>query len=274
MIKKFSNILNWIVFSNFFVAFCVLSLTISSEVLLGTINLRISQFVFFATLLTYNFQRVVKLKQRQKQLKTDWQEENKTSTYFIMIISAIIILYYFYYFKPSTQIAIIFSGILSLLYPFRIRNIPFVKIFVIALVWTISTMLLLILENNMLINQNLILHLSVRFLFVFAISIPFDIRDLRFDDKKMKTIPIVFGERKAKLIGVMALFFCELITIVQMLYFDMEFHNLIALICIFFLSAILIIKSSQAKTAIYFSFWVESLSIYFYLFLILSTLLL
>ena len=274
MIKKFSNILNWIVFSNFFVAFCVLSLTISSEVLLGTINLRISQFVFFATLLTYNFQRVVKLKQRQKQLKTDWQEENKTSTYFIMIISAIIILYYFYYFKPSTQIAIIFSGILSLLYPFRIRNIPFVKIFVIALVWTISTMLLLILENNILISQNLILHLSARFLFVFAISIPFDVRDLRFDDKKMKTIPIVFGERKAKLIGVMALFFCELITIVQMLYFDMEFHNLIALICIFFLSAILIIKSSQAKTAIYFSFWVESLSIYFYLFLILSTLLL
>ena len=274
MIKQFSNILNWIILSNFFVAFCVLSLTISSEVLFGTVNLRISQFVFFATLLTYNFQRIVKLKQRKKQLKTDWQAKNKISTYFIMVISAIIILYYFYYFKTSTQIAIIFSGILSLLYSFRIRNIPFAKIFVIALVWTISTMLLLVLENNMLINQNLILHLSARFLFVFAISIPFDIRDLRFDDKKMKTIPIVFGERKAKLIGVMALFFCDLIAIVQILYFDMEFHNLIALICIFFLAAILIIKSSQCKTAIYFSFWVESLSIYFYLFLILSTLLL
>ncbi len=274
MIKKFRNILNWIIFSNFFVAFCVLALTISSEFLLDTINLRISQFVFFATLLAYNFQRVVKLKQRQKQLKTDWQEKNRTSTYFIMIISAIIILYYFYYFKTSTQIAIIFSGILSLLYPFVIRNIPFLKIFVIALVWTISTMLLLILENNILISQNLILHLSARFLFVFAISIPFDIRDLKFDDKKMKTIPIVFGERKAKLIGIMALFFCEIIAIVQTLYFDMEFNNLIALICILFLSAILIIKSSQDKTAIYFSFWVESLSIYFYLFLILSTLLL
>jgi len=274
MIKKFRNILNWIIFSNFFVAFCVLALTISSEFLLDTINLRISQFVFFATLLAYNFQRVVKLKQRQKQLKTDWQEKNRTSTYFIMIISAIIILYYFYYFKTSTQIAIIFSGILSLLYPFVIRNIPFFKIFVIALVWTISTMLLLILENNILISQNLILHLSARFLFVFAISIPFDIRDLKFDDKKMKTIPIFFGETKAKLIGIMALFFCEIIAIVQTLYFDMEFNNLIALICILFLSAILIIKSSQDKTAIYFSFWVESLSIYFYLFLILSTLLL
>ena len=274
MIKKFSNILNWIIFSNFFVAFCVLSLTISSEVLLGTGNLRISQFVFFETLFTYNFQRVIKLKQRQKQLKTDWQEKNKTSTYFIMVISAIIILYYFYYFKTSTQIVIIFSGILSLLYPFIIRNIPFVKIFVIALVWTISTMLLLIFENNILISQNLILHLSARFLFVFAISIPFDIRDLRFDHKKMKTIPIVFGEGKSKLIGVMALFFAKLITIVQMLYFDMGVHNLIALICIFFLSAILIMKSSQDKTAMYFSFWIESLSIYFYLFLILSTLLL
>ena len=236
MIKQLRNIFNWIVFSNIFVAFCVLALTISSEVLLDTANFRISQFVFFATLFTYNFQRVVKLKQREKHLKTDWQAKNKTSTYFIMI--------------------------------------PFFKIFVIALIWTISTMLLLVLENNMLISQNLILHLSARFLFVFAITIPFDIRDLKFDDKKMKTIPIVFGEGKAKLIGVMALFFAELIAIVQMFYFDMEFHNLIALICIFFLSAILMIKSSQDKTAMYFSFWVESLSIYFYLFLILSTLLL
>ena len=273
MIKQLRNIFNWIIFSNIFVAFCVLALTISSEVLLGTTNFRISQFVFFATLFTYNFQRIVKLKQRRKQLKTDWQAKNKTSTYFIMIISRIIIAYHFYYFKTSTQIAIIFSGILSLLYPFGIRNIPFAKIFVIALVWTMSTMLLLVLENNMLISQNLILHLSARFLFVFAITIPFDIRDLKFDDKKMKTIPIVFGEGKTKLIGVMALFFAELIAIVQMLYFDMEFYNLIALICIFFLSAILMIKSSQDKTAMYFSFWVESLSIYFYLFLMLSTLL-
>ena len=54
----------------------------------------------------------------------------------------------------------------------------------------------------------------------------------------------------------------------------MEFHNLIALICVFFLSTILIIKSTQEKTALYFSFWIESLSIYLYLFLILSTLLL
>ena len=124
----------------------------------------------------------------------------------------------------------------------------------------------------MLISQNLILHLSARFLFVFAITIPFDIRDLKFDDKKMKTIPIVFGEGKAKLIGVMALFFAELIAIVQMFYFEMEFHNLIALICIFFLSAILMIKSSQDKTAMYFSFWVESLSILSYIFLIIVTL--
>jgi 4-hydroxybenzoate polyprenyltransferase len=134
-------------------------------------------------------------------------------------------------------------------------------------------MFLLVLENNILINQNIILHLIARFLFVFAITIPFDIRDLKFDDKKMKTIPIVFGERKARLIGLMALFFAEIITIVQLLHFSLPYHHLIALICIFFLSAILIIKSTQDKTAIYFSFWVESLSIYFYLFLMLSTLL-
>ena len=269
-LKRFFHFFN---FSNIFVAFCVLSLTVSSEVLLDTANYTISQFVFFATLFTYNFQRVIKFKQREKHLQKEWQENNKISTYLIMITGGMMSAYHFYYFQTNTQIAIIFSGILSVLYPFGIRKTPFSKIFIIALIWTISSMFLLILENNILINQNIILHLIARFLFIFAITIPFDIRDLKFDDIKMKTIPIVFGERKARLIGLMALFFAEIITIVQLLHFSLPYHHLIALICIFFLSAILIIKSTQDKTAIYFSFWVESLSIYFYLFLMLSTLL-
>ena len=116
MIKQLRNIFNWIVFSNIFVAFCVLALTISSEVLLDTANFRISQFVFFATLFTYNFQRVVKLKQREKHLKTDWQAKNKTSTYFIMIISGIIIAITFIILKPQPKLQLFSQGF----YPFYI----------------------------------------------------------------------------------------------------------------------------------------------------------
>ena len=42
--------------------------------------------------------------------------------------------------------------------------------------------------------------------------------DLRFDDKKLKTIPIIFGESKAKLLAVLALLIAEGLYIIQ--YFE------------------------------------------------------
>ena len=251
MTRLLSNILNWIILSNIFVAFCVLALTISSEVLLGTSNFKISQFVFFATLFTYNFQRIVKLTQRN--VINDWYINNRILAVSLMLISGIICAYNFYYFRTSTQIAIIISAIIAILYPFRLRLIPFAKIFVIALVWTISTMLLLVFENSMIINQNIILHLAGRFLFVFAITIPFDIRDLKFDDSNIKTIPIIFGERKSKWISVLTLIFAQIIIIVQILCFDLHLQEFIAFLILFLLSAFFIINTSEEKSAFYFS---------------------
>ena len=54
-------------------------------------------------------------------------------------------------------------------------------------------MILLILEEEIIFSDNIIAHLLSRFLFVFAICIPFDIRDVKYDNIKLKTIPIVFG---------------------------------------------------------------------------------
>ncbi len=262
----------FLVYSNVLVAFCVLALALSSEVLLGSSNYSINQFVFFATLFTYNFQRIVQVKKGKQHIRKNWLEKYKYIINGITLISGLISAYHFFSFQLSTQIVIVFSGIISLLYPFGLRNIPFSKIFIISLVWVLSTQLLLILENDIAFSQNIILHLLARFLFVFAITIPFDIRDLKYDAEDLKTIPIIFGVSKAKSIAIFSLIIAMIIAVFQLLQHGLNSANLLALILAYFLAVILIKKSIVNSSEMYFSFWIESLSIFYYLFLVSSVL--
>ena len=269
--KRLHSFFLFLINSNIFVSFCVLSLALSSEILLGSYNYKISQFVFFATIFTYNFQRMVRVGKLQRHVRTDCLKKNKLLIYLIMIIGAVMSLYLFSDFESNTQIAIIFSGILSISYPFGLRKIPFSKIFIISLVWTTSTMLLLVLEENSIpLNINTYLHLICRFLFVFAICIPFDIRDIKYDNIRLKTIPIIVGISKSKFICFLSLFSIVIISIVQFWNYKLSIEFLITIILSCTVSLIFISKSDEKKSDFFFSFWIESLSILLYLFLAIS----
>ena len=133
------TIITFFINSNIWVAFCVLGLAASSEALLGINDFKISQFVFFSTIFAYNFQRIVRIKKGYEHSYKSWLEKNIKASYFLMLIAASVSLFLFLHFKLSTQIAILFTGALSLFYPFWIREIPFVKIFVIYYVFICSS---------------------------------------------------------------------------------------------------------------------------------------
>ena len=267
------SFIRFLVFSNILVAFCVLALTLSTEILLNVkANYKVSQFVFFATLFAYNFQRVVRIKKGKAHLRKDWLNRHKTAIYSLMLLGGLISGYLFFEFQRPTQIAIVVSGVLSIGYPFGLRKIPGSKIFLIALVWTISTMLLVLFENQTQLTQKITLHLLARFLLIFAITIPFDIRDLNFDNKELRTIPIIFGAVKARIIAISALFICAIISVFQYINKDINSAYLLALILLYFVSSIFIAKSDVSKQEMYFSFWVESLSVLGYFFLLISAL--
>ena len=260
------------VYSNIWVAFCAVGLTISTEVLFGTANFKVSQFVFFATIFSYNFQRVVRIKKGLKHVQKVWLANQNIAIYVLMACGGLVGAYRFFEFQLLTQVVIVIVGLLSVLYPFGLRRIPFLKIFIISLVWAISTLLLLVLENNIPISQNIVLHLISRFLFVFAITIPFDIRDLKYDAQNLRTIPLFFGTPKSRFIAVFALFICGVIVIFQHLEKALISPNLLALILLYFVASIFIAKSDERKEEMYFSFWGEFLSILGYLFLVIMLL--
>ena len=59
----------------------------------------------------------------------------------------------FFELNNLTQLVILIIGIISLSYPYVIRRIPYIKVFVIAFVWTIASCIIEGLENNIGIDQ-------------------------------------------------------------------------------------------------------------------------
>jgi len=266
------SFIHFFINSNIWAAFCVVALAFSTEILLAATNLKISQFVFFSTIFAYNFQRLVRLKKGHEHFYKHWIEKNSKAIYFLMLFAAGVSVYLFLGFRLCTQLAILFTGSLSIFYPYGLRKIPFAKIFIISLVWATSTMLLLVLENNIPISQNIIWQLLSIFLFIFAITIPFDIRDVKYDSKNVLTIPLFFGVRRAKIIAVFALFICVIISFLQHLERFLIMPHLLALILLYIFASIFILKSDKNNGKMYFSFWVESLSVFSYFLLIISEL--
>lgn len=83
----------------------------------------------------------------------------------------------------------------------RFRDIPRLKIFLITVVVSFITVWLPILSDSgfdEFFSKDAMLLLAERALFIFAITVPFDIRDMDFDRKfNLKTIPLLLGEKGA-----------------------------------------------------------------------------
>lgn len=259
--------------SNIFVSLCVVALSLSSSLILETDGIYLIPFIFFSTLFSYNFQRLVRYNSNAVQwVKLD---TDRKQTLFISVLSFIPMLYYSFSLSVSSLGLIFIASLLTLLYPIRfsflnnrsIRELPLLKVFLISFVWSLVSVGLLLTESNSYEKtESIILFLS-RFFFVLAITIPFDIRDLKYDHPSMLTMPQLLGIKRAKLLALSSLtvFFILSLNLYNIVGFSKSL--LLALFICFLVSAFLIYKSDEKKNDFFFSFWVEGLSILMFLLL-------
>lgn len=112
-----------------------------------------------------------------------------------------------------------FLGALSLVYPiplpfknktnglnYRLRDIPFIKIFLISLTWATGSCCYF--APALQVGHSFPYHLFLlQFIFIFFITIPFDINDIEIDNAVgVKTIPILLGIKKALILEGFVLF--------------------------------------------------------------------
>ncbi|WP_027419498.1 UbiA prenyltransferase family protein [Crocinitomix catalasitica] len=217
MIKEIGRL---IVYSNFWISLGA-ACFVSEYYLIFDVepNWYFIHFIGASTFLTYSFQRYIKLKQKSY-LKNDrfvWMKQFDKLSKFLMVIAFVVALFclikldlfHWRYLNNGTLILII-MGFVSFFYIIRIpfflssnlRDIPYIKIYLIAIVWTLSaTYLPNIYAHLPLINE---LHLFALacFCFIVAITIPFDLRDLDVDSAHKKTIPQLAGIKGAQTIAI------------------------------------------------------------------------
>ena len=266
------KILYFLVASNVYVSLGVVSLTLLSLDIRQIENPNLLWFVFFATLFVYNFIRLVNVHSiisSSESLRHKIIYRFRTFFWILCIGSALIGFYFFVTISEYIFLPIIGLGFVSIIYGlpiykngshlFRLRDVPGLKIFLIAFVWAYVTEGLPALING---EPLYYLALFERFLFIFAITIPFDIRDVNYDASHLATIPQYFGINTAKWMALLAIFSSELILFYR--FFFNNDLNLIGVLSIYIayeFSFLLIYRCHLYSKERYFTVGVEGMSI-------------
>lgn len=289
MFKKTGlTILDFFLFSNIFIALCAVSQGLLTYHLLKVEpNYYVLSLLFFATLVVYNVSMLLsKPKEPEKSpfKRVRWIFGNHKFTIATTFIATLgIVPIGFLYLSFESRILLFAIGFLSLAYaiPFLkfnnkkigLRNIPGVKLFLIAFVWAISGVLLPIVElgaNSLIPLGEIILLLSKRFLFICAITIPFDIRDIFHDQiNELKTIPVVFGEKKSWI-------FCQFLLLcyfVLLVIFTKGINvDVIALLLTLILTGWLIFKSNFKRNEYFYFLYLDGTMMLQFVFVLLAEL--
>lgn len=264
--------LEFIVYANVWVATAVASLTALSMLLFGEYHWNVITFTFFGTLLMYAYARWFVSPAREDEVTsklTDWKSDNKLYYLLSGLIGAIGSMWYVFTLSKNGLIIIIICAGVSALYPIQflqkgqlaLRNVAGLKLFVISAVWSIVTVILPAVELGKPLSFELVLFTFQRFLFVMAITIPFDIRDLRIDHPDINTLPYRIGVKASRNLSRLALLFAEASAVLLFFTNHISLPVLIAQLIVYELTSFLIHQSTPKKPDLYFSFVIEGASI-------------
>ena len=228
-------------------------------------------FCFFATISGYNFIRYFGLAKFHHRSLAIWLKQIQIFSficfiplgYFTLQLERVTIYYLlglglitFFYAIPFLPKSLFIDGSKNL------RAISGLKIYVIAFVWCIVTVVIPLINEGINIGHDAILTTIQRFLYVLIVMLPFEIRDMQYDSLKLSTIPQQIGVKATKIIGVTLLVVFFLIE----LFMDnrgatkMLILAAISLIVLWFL---LISKVQQPEY--YNSFFVEGIPVVWFL---------
>jgi 4-hydroxybenzoate polyprenyltransferase len=204
--------LKFLINTNLFISLAALAFTMESQLQLG-LQPSFHPYlfiIFFATLFEYNLHRLITLAYHPAALqspKHSWLRENKKAFYILVILSVTGFIISIIFAKKEVLFALFPLALLTLFYTLpiyrlkqrllRLREIPGLKIFLISFIWAAVTVLLPIIQSGLGFDTvHVMLMITERFFFIFAITVPFDIRDMDVDRVAgLRTIPVMYGEK-------------------------------------------------------------------------------
>jgi len=287
MKKLFQQVFDFLLFSNIFMALCAMAQGMVTFYLIEAKPVvSVIWLLFTSTLGIYNFSIILtkpKHPEQSEYRRVRWFFAHYRLMVTVTIVCMLSLIPLFFLMSIESRILLVFLSIISFSYSiplfaindqkFGLRNIPGLKQFLISLVWTMSTVLLPILEaqhfhlTTVSMRDTTIL-IAKRFLFIAALTVPFDIRDLFQDQQSgLKTVPVLWGEKNAYL-------FCQALLagaiVLLFIFRNNGFNpNFFALTSTILLAGWLIFKSKWEKNEYYYFFYMDGVLILQYLMLLL-----
>ncbi len=263
LLKK---IIDLILYSNLWIALNAAAMAIQTQ-WLSSEKIQINYLVglvFFATLFLYAIHRIVGISKLENFLEVERYKVIYTFKSHIIIYAILAVIggaFCFFQLSWTIWLAIIIPAIISLAYVLpilgqqrRLRDLDHIKIYLIAIVWAFITVVLVVLDEDKTLDLPHFLMLAERALFVFAITLPFDIRDLKVDaHAKVKTIPSIIGIPQTKALAYAILAVSLLLVFINFQIGFYHFNTLLALLISLLSTAILIQYADRVSHDYYFT---------------------
>lgn len=215
LIRAFIDLL---LYSNLWIALAAASMAAQTQFLLcgRAYPTPLLGFIFFATLCLYAAHRIVGLEKAQPFLEKGRFSVISRFRGHIMAYAAVAAVgaaFFFFQLPFRLQLAAVAPSLIALGYVLpllsgrrRLRDLSYLKIFLIAIAWSWITVLLPALELGMGWSIPMIVMILERAFFIFAITLPFDIRDLEVDAyNQVRTLPALLGSRRTKMLALFCL---------------------------------------------------------------------
>ena len=268
--KLFKQIFDFYINSSIHVALSCYSLVRMTQHMFNiSFDEPIVNFVFFGTIVGYNFVKYDALARAKKQ---QMRKELKMIALF-SLCSLIMVGYYFFQLHRITQIVAIAFLSITLLYtlPFfpnrkNARNWAGVKIYIVALSWAGVTVGLPVLNAEIAITSDFFLKSIQRFILTFVLVLVFEIIDLANDDPHLQTVPQQIGVKQTKILGLLLMI---LFYFLEFLKSNFDEKQLIVNLILVVLISLFLLFANEKRSKYYTSFWVESVPIVWWLLLLL-----
>lgn len=172
----------------------------------------------------YNLHYLVKKNAHSNSSHFKWSNKNYTTHLFLTGAGMFSLIIALFNFKLHHYLLLLVFGIITLLYSLpvlplankkRLKDFGILKIIMLVLLWTLVTVWFPVDQVNIK-DTSFILIFIRRFIFLFALCLVFDIRDIEIDTiEKIKTIPIIIGVTKTYILSYILLSLFILISLIQ-----------------------------------------------------------
>ncbi len=255
--------------SNVHVALAVCSLSIITHVLFDLFwSPDLIWFTLFGTISSYNFVQYFGLARFHHRSLATWLKQIQIFS----LLCFIPLIYFAMQLELRTLLLFGAFGLITFFYaiPFlprrffveggtNLRAVSGLKIYVISAVWIGVAGLIPMVTSGHIIGNDEIIWMIQLGLYVFVATLPFEIRDIRYDSLKLGTIPQQIGVLRTKWIGSI---FLVILVMLEFFKDDLIVGNFAVLtaVALVVLSMLWISKTEQGK---YYSlFWVEAIPIF------------